>query len=56
MAMLDVSRTTLSRMQRRGDFPAYKFGRRSYFRRSEIIAAMTANKVEVVVDESAQAA
>ncbi|MEM9529244.1 MAG: helix-turn-helix domain-containing protein [Bacteroidota bacterium] len=47
MELLDVCRTTLSRMQTRGDFPYYKFGKRVYFRRSEIIEAMIANRVEV---------
>ena len=56
MELLDVCRTTLNRMQMRGDFPYYKFGKRVYFKRSEIIAAMTANRVEVRQKKASQAA
>jgi predicted DNA-binding transcriptional regulator AlpA len=56
MSMLDVCRTTLSRMQRRGDFPYYKFGKRVYFRRSEILASLTAKRVEITPTESQQVA
>jgi DNA-binding transcriptional regulator PaaX len=53
MELLDVCRTTLNRMQKRGDFPYYKFGKRVYYRRSEIIQAMTANRVEIANPEQA---
>lgn len=56
MAMLDVCRTTLTRMQTRGDFPYYKFGKRVYYRRSEIIASLTAKRVQITPTESTQAA
>lgn len=53
MDLLGVCRSTLSRMQDRGDFPYYKFGKRVYFRRSEILAAMTANRVDVSTNQAA---
>jgi DNA-binding transcriptional regulator PaaX len=56
MALLDICRSTLTRMQRRGDIVAYKFGRRTYYRRSEILEKMTANRVQVEQVESTKAA
>lgn len=56
MAMLDVCRTTLTRMQNRGDFPYYKFGKRVYYRRSEILASLTAKRVQITPTETQQAA
>lgn len=56
MELLDVCRATLSRMQKRGEFPYYKFGKKVYYRRSEILAAMISNRVEVNQEESSQAA
>lgn len=56
MELLDICRTTLTRMQNRGEFPYYKFGKRVYYRRSEILAAMTDNRVEVDQNETSQAA
>jgi hypothetical protein len=56
MAMLDICRATLTRMQNRGEFPYYKFGKRVYYRRSEILASLTANRVEVTPSEASQAA
>lgn len=44
MEMLDVCRTTLTRMQNRGVFPIYRIGRRVYFKKSEIIAAIEAGR------------
>lgn len=45
MAMLDICRATLNRLRRNGEIPSYRFGRKVYFRRSEIISAMEANRV-----------
>lgn len=56
MELLDVCRTTLNRMQQRGDFPYYKFGKRVYFRRSEILASLTAKRVQIAPTKSTQAA
>ena len=56
MELLDVCRATLSRMQKRGDFPYYKFGKRVYYKRSEILAAMTNNRVDIGQEETSQAA
>ena len=44
MKMLKVCRTTLTRMQKRRDFPVYRLGRRVYFKKSEIIAAIDAGR------------
>lgn len=53
MEMLNICRTTLTRMQNRGDFPYYKFGARLvFYRRSEIMASITANRVEVAPSET----
>jgi DNA-binding transcriptional regulator PaaX len=56
MSMLDVCRATLTRMQSRGDFPYYKFGKRVYYRRSEILTSLTAKRVQIASTESTQAA
>jgi excisionase family DNA binding protein len=52
---LSVSYATVRRMCLRGELVAYRMGRRIYFRRSEILATMTANRVEVETEEPSQA-
>jgi excisionase family DNA binding protein len=44
---LSVHRSTVHKMRERGDIVAYKFGKRVYFKRSEIMATITANRVEI---------
>ena len=45
--LLDVHPSTIHRMRERGEIIGYKFGKRVYFRRSEIMASITANPIEV---------
>lgn len=47
MVMLDICRATLNRLRRKGEIPAYRFGKRVYFKRSEILAAMEANRITI---------
>lgn len=58
--LLKVSRATLHRMERRNIFPAYKIGGKKFYRRSEILEAITANQVQIIpmkiVKEPTQAA
>ena len=56
MELLSVSRTTLHRYQESGKIPYYRLGRKVYYLRSEIIAAVTANRVAVESEEIFQAA
>ena len=46
-SLLRVHRSTVHNMRERGQLVGYKFGKRVYFRRSEVIAAITANPVPV---------
>lgn len=56
-ALLRVHRSTIHNMRERGQLKAYKFGKRVYFRRSEIIAAITANPLQAkTVEPQPQAA
>ena len=54
--LLKVSYATVYRMRRRGDLTGYRVGRSLYFRRSEIMATMTANRVQITPAETQQAA
>jgi len=53
---LSVHRSTVHKMRERGQIVAYKFGKRVYFKRSEIMATITASRVEITPIESTQAA
>jgi len=44
---LSVSYATVRRMRLRGDLKAYRFSGRLYFKRSEIVASITANPIPV---------
>jgi predicted site-specific integrase-resolvase len=55
--LLDISRATLHRMERKGCFPVYKFMAKKFYRRSEILNSMTANRVEITTPvETSEAA
>jgi excisionase family DNA binding protein len=54
--LLQVHRSTVHLMRNRGQLVAYKFGRRVYFRRSEVIEAITSSQVEIDQEETTQAA
>ena len=54
--LLQVHRCTIHVMRNRGEIIAYKFGKRVYFKRSEIMATITASRVEVTSTETTQAA
>lgn len=40
LSMLSISRATLNRRRKNGEIPFYTFGKRVYFKRSEIMAAL----------------
>jgi hypothetical protein len=54
--LLEISRATLFRMEKRGEIPAYKYAGKKFYRRSEIMAAITASRVEITPTEATQAA
>lgn len=53
--LLSVSYATVRRMRLRGELIAYRMGRKIYFRRSEVLAAVMSNPIEVTpVEASAE--
>jgi excisionase family DNA binding protein len=54
--LFSVHRTTIHKMRERGEITAYKFAKRVYFLRSEIMATVRSNRVEVNQEETSQAA
>lgn len=54
--LLQVSYATVRRLRLRGRLVAYRMGRRLYYRRSEVLAAITANPVSVDIENTHQAA
>jgi excisionase family DNA binding protein len=56
MELLDISRSTLQRLKKKGELLSYKFSGKIYFKRSEILAAVEAGKEtieETAVQEAA---
>ena len=54
--LFKVHRSTIHKMRERGEITAYKFSKRVYFLRSELIATVRANRIEVIPSETSQAA
>lgn len=45
--LLEISRTTLHRMEKRGEIVAYKYAGKKFYKRSAIMAGITANPIQV---------